>query len=141
VFLVRPWRDAHGGGGCCGGDLRGGVCLDHPVGHEHVDPAATPVPADVVAQTYRLLCAELTGTDVQIVSAGNVAYLLPASLRAARRHSAWGQALRHALRSTTAGAVVVDGVVVGDVETLGPQGVLAAVRQAGSGTSSTAATV
>jgi hypothetical protein len=143
VLLVRPWRDARGGGGCCSGDLRGGVCRDHPVGHDAaVAGGAGPAdPAEVVAAAYRLLRAELPGIDVQIVSAGNVGYLIPAAFREARRHCTTTQALRHAVRSTTAGAVVVDGVVVGDVETLGPAGVLDAVRQAGSGTSSTAATV
>lgn len=137
VLLVRPWRDAHGAGGCCSGDVRGGICFEHKVGeHEQHD-----LSADVVAGTYRLLRRELPAVDVQIVSASNSAFLVPASFRDARRHTGTRAALRHALRSTTAGAVLVDGVIVGDVEQLGPAGVLQAVRQAGSGTSSTAATV
>jgi hypothetical protein len=137
VVLVRPWRDAHGGGGCCGGDVRGGICFEHRVGGTERDGAAP----DPVAAAYRLLHERLPGVDVQVVGADNVAFLLPAAFRDARRHTGRLAALRHALHSTTPGAVLVDGVVVGHVEALGAEGVLAAVRQAGSGTSSTAATV
>jgi hypothetical protein len=137
VVLVRPWRDAHGGGGCCGGEVRGGICFEHRVGGNERD-GATP---EAVAAAYRLLHEHLPGVDVQIVGADNVAFLVPAAFRDARRHSGRLTALRHALHSTTPGAVLVDGAVVGDVEALGPEGVLAVVRQAGSGTSSTAATV
>lgn len=96
---------------------------------------------DVVGGAYRALRESDLDAEVQIVSAGNHAYLMPAAFRAARRHSGPWAAVRHALRATTAGAVLVDGVRVGDVEQLGVEGVLDAVRQAGSGTSSTAATV
>jgi hypothetical protein len=135
VVLVRPWRDAHAGGGCCGGDVRGGICLDERVGGEPRHGT------DVVGAAYRLLRDRMPTLDVQIVGSDNFAYLVPWSWRAARRHTGVVSALRHAARSTTAGCVLVDGVLVGDLETLGPQGVLDAVRQAGSGTSSTAATV
>lgn len=135
-MLVRPWRDAHGGGGCCGGDVRGGICFERKVGADEHHEA----PVDVVAAAYQMLRQHAPWADVQIVSASNAAFLVPASFRDARRKEGTVAALRHAVRSTTAGAVLVDGVVVGDIERLGAQGVLDAVRQAGSGTSSTAAT-
>jgi hypothetical protein len=140
VVLVRRWVDAHGGGGCCGGDVRGGICLEHPVGDDREDQA-TERSSGQVASAYLLLRQHAPEVDVQVVGADNVAYLLPASFLAARKRMGRLAALRQAVRSTTAGAVLVDGVVVGDVDSLGPQGVLEAVRQAGSGTSSTAATV
>lgn len=124
VVLVRPWADAHGGTGCCSGEPRyGGVGLDQRVGpaHEH-DPGV-----HVVAETYRLLRAELADVDVQIVGAGNTAYLLPTVFRAVRRRSGVLVGLRAAARSTTAGAVLVDGERIGDIIDLGPHGVLAAV--------------
>lgn len=117
--------------------MRGGICFEQRVGGDERH-GATP---DAVASAYRLLHQHLPGVDVQIVGVDNVAFLVPAAFRDARRHTGRLAALRHALHSTTPGAVLVDGVVVGDVEALGPQGVLDVVRQAGSGTSSTAATV
>ena len=140
VVLVRRWVDAHSGGGCCGGDVRGAICLDHRVGDDRDDRTAT-LASGQLPSVYRLLRQQAPEVDVQVVGADNIAYLLPASFLAARKRMGRLSALRHAVRSTTAGAVLVDGVVVGDVESLGPQGVLAAVRQAGNGTSSTAATV
>ena len=138
VVLVRRWRDAHSGGGCCGGDVRAGVCQDHGVG---ADDLETERASDQVAATYRRLRQDAPEVDVQVVGADNLAYLLPASFLAARRRVGTPAALRQAVRSTTAGAVLVDGVVAGHVDELGPDGVLAVIRQAGSGTSSTAATV
>jgi len=125
VVLVRPWTDAHGGSGCCSGDPHdSGVCLDDRVGGRHGHSHET----EVVAETYRLLRAELEGVDVQIVGAGNTAYLLPTTFRRVRRRSGVLTALREATRSTTAGAVLVDGERIGDIEALGPRGVLDAVR-------------
>jgi hypothetical protein len=140
VILVRRWVDAHSGGGCCSGDVRAGICLDHRVGGDREDRTAARA-SERLASVYRLLRQQAPEVDVQVVGADNVAYLVPASFLAARKRMGRLAALRHAVRSTTAGAVLVDGVVVGDAESLGPQGVLEAVRQAGSGTSSTAATV
>jgi hypothetical protein len=125
VVLVRPWTDAHGGTGCCSGDAPDGICLDGRVDgpHEH-DPEV-----GLVAETYLRLRAELTDVDVQIVGANNTAYLLPSAFRAVRRRSGTLAALREMNRATTAGSVLVDGERVGDVLSLGPDGVLAEVRR------------
>jgi hypothetical protein len=126
VVLVRPWTDAHGGTGCCSGEPQDGIVLDEHVGggHEH------DADVQVVAATYRLLRDRLDEreVDVQIVGAGNTAYLLPTTFRAVRRRAGVLAAVRESARSTTAGAVLVDGERVGDVTALGPEGVLASVQ-------------
>ncbi len=125
VVLVRPWTDAHGGTGCCSGEARDGICFD-----ARVDGAGTHDPeVDLVARTYLTLRAELPDVDVQIVGAGNTAYLLPSVFRAVRRRRGTVAALREVNRATTAGAVLVDGERVGDVGALGTDGVLAEVRR------------
>lgn len=123
-MLLRRWSDARAGGGCCGGEVRDGVCLDRadrPDTHEvpHDDP---------VAAAYRRLREELPGVDVEVADAGNAAYLLPTTFRAVRRRAGPVAALRAAARATTPGGVLVDGELVGDVETLGADGVVALVR-------------
>lgn len=127
VVLVRPWTDAHGGTGCCSGEARDGIGLDQHVGGKHEHDSEV----QLVGETYRLIRAELPEVDVQIVGSSNTAYLLPSTFRAVRRTRDAGvlTALRDAARSTTAGAVLVDGERVGDVLTLGPHGVLATVRE------------
>lgn len=123
IVLVRPWRDAATGGGCCSAGTDG-VCLDRP---EAVHGASSD---DVFAATYRLLRERLPEMDVQIVASSNTIFLVPTSYRAARRnHSRW-PALRQAMRATTAGAVLIDGAVAGDVESLGPDAVLGKVLAA-----------
>jgi hypothetical protein len=125
VVLVRPWTDAHGGTGCCGGDVRDGICLDGRVDGSHERDAEV----ELVAQTYLRLRHELPGLDVQVVGAGNTAYLLPSVFRAVRRRRGVLAALREMNRATTAGSVLVDGERVGDVVALGPGGVVAEVRR------------
>lgn len=125
VVLVRPWTDAHGGSGCCSGDARDGICFDGRVdGPREHDPEV-----GLVAQAYLRLRAELPYVDVQIVSLNNTAFLLPAVFRSVRRRHGVLRALRETNRATTAGSVLVDGERIGDVGTLGPDGVLAAVRE------------
>lgn len=126
VVLVRPWTDAHGGAGCCSGEPQDGVCFDEHVGGRHEHSADV----HVVADTYRLLREQLSerDVDIQIVGAGNTAYLLPTTFRAVRHRAGTLAAMREAARSTTAGAVLVDGERVGDITELGPDGVLDAVR-------------
>lgn len=119
VVLVRPWRDAAAGGGCCSAS-------PESIGLENTTHAGHRT-GDVFAQTYRLLREQLPGVDVQMVSSNNSVYLLPTSYRAARRHHGRLRSMRRAALSTTAGAVLVDGEVVGDVESLGPEAVLAKV--------------
>ncbi len=98
---------------------------DAPVAH---DPAAhDPAAHDPVAAAWRRLREQRPRVDVQVVDAGNTAWLLPWSFREVRRRFGTAAGLRAALRSTTAGAVLVDGVRVGRLEELGPDGVLAAV--------------
>lgn len=123
VVLVRPWTDGRGGGGCCGGEVRDGICLDGerlagPPDHAHDDP---------VGEAWRLLRERRPDVDVQVVDAGNTAWLLPWSFREVRRRAGAAAGLRAALRATTAGAVLVDGERVGRLDDLGPAGVLAAV--------------
>ncbi len=72
---------------------------------------------------------ELPYVDVQIVSLDNTAFLLPTVFRSVRRRHGVLRALRETNRATTAGSVLVDGERIGDVAALGPEGVLAAVRE------------
>lgn len=131
VVLVRPWADAHGGTGCCGGEARDGVCFDGRVdGVRHTDAET-----ELLAEAYLRLREELPGVDVQIVGAGNTAYLLPSVFGAVRRRRGTWAALRATNRATTAGSVLVDGERVGDVRALGVSGVLEQVRRALGATS------
>lgn len=116
VILVRPWRSATISGGCCSA-APDSVALEDTVHTGHRT-------GDVFAETYRLLREQLPGVDVQMVSSENTVFLLPSSYKAARRTHGPMWALRRAVLSTTAGAVLVDGEVVGDVESLGPDAVL-----------------
>jgi hypothetical protein len=125
VVLVRPWTDAHGGAGCCGGSTRDGVCLADRVGgpHEHDDEV------ELVGEVFRRLRDELPDVDVQVVGSNNTAYLLPSAFRAVRSRRGLWAAVREANRATTAGAVLVDGERVGDITALGVGGVLEEVRR------------
>ncbi len=124
IVLVRPWTDAHAGGGCCSADPHHGVTLERTAASRgHVDPVAA-----LVGEVYRRLRAAHPEADVQVVSPSNTAYLLPSTFRAVRRRSGVLTALREAARSTTAGAVLVDGVRLGDIEALGVDGVLRSVE-------------
>lgn len=119
LVLVRPWRTASAGGGCCSA-APADVCLDHgPVvqsGSGSVDEFTT---------TYRQLAAAIPAADIQVVSATNTAYLLPWAYRSARMRCGRFAALRLAMRATVPGAAIVDGLPVGDVATLGADGILA----------------
>lgn len=122
VVLVRPWTDAHSGG-CCSGDARHGICVDGRSDAASDHDAASRL----VADAYLRLRQTFPDVDVQIVGANNAAYLLPSTYRAARRSVGVLAALRNASRSMTAGAVLVDGSRIGDLATLGIDGVLAEV--------------
>ena len=124
VVLVRPWTDAHGGTGCCSGDARDGICFDGRVD----GPRAHDAETDLVAQTYLHLRRALPEVDVQVVGAGNTAYLLPSVFRSVRRRRGTWAALREANRATTGGSVLVNGDRLGDVVDLGVAGVEAVVR-------------
>ena len=87
-----------------------------------------------MGEVYRRLRREHPDVDVQVVGSSNTAYLLPSTFRAVRRSRGVLGALREATRSTTAGSLLVDGIRVGDVETLGVEGVL---REVGSRLTST----
>lgn len=125
VVLVRPWRDAHVGASCCGGEARHGVCFDERVDVSRPHDAE----GDLVAQTYLRLRDELPAVDVQIVGSDNTAYLLPTVFRAVQRRRGVRAALREVNRATTAGSVLVDGERVGDVVALGVGGVVEEVRR------------
>lgn len=124
VVLVRPWTDAHGAG-CCGGDPRGGIGVERAVDA----PGEHDAEAAGVAAAYLQLREDLPGADVQIVSASNTAFLLPAVFRSVRRRRGVLAALREMNRATTAGSVLVDGERVGDVAELGAAGVVREVRR------------
>jgi len=125
VVLVRPWTDAHAGGGCCGGEVRDGVCLD---GRRDKDEGAD-AEVGLMAQTYLRLQRDLPEVDVQIVGVDNTVYLLPSVFRALRAQHGVLAALRGMNRATTAGAVLVDGESVGDLTALGVEGALDEVRR------------
>lgn len=124
VVLIRPWTDAHAGGGCCGGEVRDGVCLDGRLGSDE----AVDAEVGLVAQTYLRLQRDLPGVDVQIVGVHNTAYLLPSVFRALRSRHGVLAALSGMNRATTAGAVLVDGESVGNLDDLGVEGALDEVR-------------
>lgn len=125
VVLVRPWTDAHGGTGCCSGDARDGICFDSRVDGAREHSTET----GLVAQTFLLLREELPEVDVQIVGSDNTAYLLPTVFRRVRRQRGLRAALRAMNSATTPGSVLVDAERVGDVATLGPDGVVTEVRR------------
>ncbi|WP_035770085.1 hypothetical protein [Arthrobacter castelli] len=128
VILVRPWRSATIGGGCCSAAPDSVALEEDP--DDHATAHACHDAMDPVAQTYRLLRNRVPAVDVQMTTADNTLFLLPATYRAAReRHGRW-QAVRQATRSTTAGAVIIDGDVAGDIETMGPEAVLDQVQAA-----------
>jgi hypothetical protein len=90
VVLVRPWTDAHAGGGCCGGEVRDGVCLEGRLGTAERAEAEL----GLMAQAYLRLQEELPEVDVQIVGVDNTAYLLPSVIRALRTQHGVHAALR-----------------------------------------------
>lgn len=122
-MLVRGWTDGRGGGGCCGGEVRDGVCLDG----DRLPGADPGHPEDPAGPAWRLLRERRPDLDVQIVDAGNTAWLLPWSFREVRRRAGAAAGLRAALRATTAGAVLVDGERIGRLADLGAEGLLAAI--------------
>ncbi len=130
VVLVRPWTDARAGGGCCGGEARDGVAPLAGPGPERRRAHEHDAVADPVGAAYRALRAQLPDLDVQVVDAGNTAWLLPAVLRRARRRVGTLAAVRSALGATRAGSVLVDGVRVGDLADLDADEVVAVVRRA-----------
>jgi len=129
VVLVRPWTDAHAGGGCCGGEVRNGVCLDGRLADRVNGAEGAEAEVGLVAKTYLRLQRDLPEVDVQIVGVDNTAYLLPSVFRALRAQHGVLAALRGMNRATTAGAVLVDGESVGDLTTLGERGAIEEVRR------------
>ncbi|TGN63181.1 hypothetical protein EXE59_03890 [Nocardioides eburneiflavus] len=129
VVLVRPWADAHGGTGCCGGDARDGICFEGRVDgpREHDPEVAT------LAAAYLRLRAEVPEADVQVVGVDNTAYLLPSVFRAVRRRRGTWAALMEANRATTAGSLLIDGDRVGDVRQMGIEAVVGEVSRRAAG--------
>ena len=123
IILVKPWDDAAAGGGCCSGGADG-------VALQHESHTVSPRAANTFAQTYRLLRQEMPTTDIQVVASSNTLFLLPVTFRAARRDHGLIESLGLAARSTTAGAVLVDGQVVARVDQHSPDDVLSRVRSA-----------
>lgn len=121
VVLVRQWRiTSLSGGGCCSVDAAGVRDAPRPqVREAHEDGEH-----DSVATAYRMLRERLPDVDVQVVTADNTGFLLPATYGRARARLGRLAAIREAVRSTTAGAVLVDGQFVGEIDQLGATGVL-----------------
>jgi hypothetical protein len=124
VVLVRPWVDAHAGGGCCSGDTRDAIGLDRHAAGAVEHPYATRV----LGQAYTRLRRDLPDVDVQIVSSSNTVYLLPSVWRARRVGERLRTTLKRANQATRPGSLLVDGDYVGDVADLGPGGVVDVVR-------------
>lgn len=116
--------DAHAGSGCCSGDARDAIGLDRrvagPIEHSH--------DTRVLAHAYSRLRRDLPDVDVQIVSSSNTVYLLPSAWRGRRPGEGLRSALRRANRATRPGSLLLDGDYLGDVDVLGPAGVVDAVR-------------
>lgn len=125
VVLVRPWTDAHGGTGCCGGDARDGICFEGRVD----GPREHDAEVGTVAEAYLRLRAEVPEVDVQIVGVDNTAYLLPSVFRAVRRRRGTWAALKEANRATTGGSLLIDGDRVGDVQQMGIEAVVTEVSR------------
>jgi hypothetical protein len=125
VVLVRPWTDAHGGTGCCGGDARDGIGIEGRID----GPREHDAEVGAVAEAYLRLRAEVPEADVQVVGADNTAYLLPSVFRAVRRRRGTWAALKEANRATTGGSLLIDGDRVGDVQQMGIQAVVTEVRR------------
>lgn len=126
VVLVREWHDHRGGGGCCGGsgaldavrerpDVRAertgatGTGSDAGTGPDESCSVAD-LAADRTGALYRALRAAEPDVEVVVVDASNWAWLVPTTYRALRRGgSPRVTAVRAATRSTTPGAVLLDG--------------------------------
>ncbi|QWC85075.1 hypothetical protein KLP28_16365 [Nocardioidaceae bacterium] len=124
VVVVRPWVEAHGGGGCCGGTVRDGVApaplaLAGPRTRDHGGPTS---------EVYRRLRRDHPGVDVQVTPADNV-WLLGWAFRRVRPERGPLHAARAASVAMRPGAVLVDGVAVASVED-GGAAVSSAVAQA-----------
>jgi len=128
VVLVRPWTDATVGGGCCGGPVSDGVCLEPADLGWDVGSHAS-VAGEQLAETWRRLRAELPEVDVQVVGSGNTAYLLPTVFGAVRPRRGVRAALHAVSQATTAGAVLIEGERIGLLEDLGPDEVVEEVRR------------
>lgn len=117
VVLVREWHDHRGGGGCCGGTaalaaVREGRPTPGGTGPGCDVAAAGPGPqaADRTGRLYLELRDALPGVELTVVDAGNWAWLLPSTYRTVRASGSTRRAAaRAASRSTTPGAVLVDG--------------------------------
>lgn len=113
VVLVREWHDHRGGGGCCGG-----TAALSGVGDSNAEPRcdvraggdADAPAADRTGRLYRELREALPEVGLTVADAGNWAWLVPSTYRAVRASGStrW-VAARAASRSTTPGAVLVDG--------------------------------
>ena len=126
VVLVRPWTDARAGGGCCGGEVRDGVAPARLTSEHAACERDAAAQHDPVGRVWRLLRERAPGVDVHVVDGSNV-WLPTTVFRTVRRREGALAALRAAARAGAAGSVLVDGRRVGDLEDLGPEGVLAAV--------------
>lgn len=112
VVLVREWHDHRGGGGCCGGTAALAAVRDNGAGCD-VGAGSTEAgtaAADRTGRLYREVRDALPEADLTVADAGNWAWLLPSTYRALRASGStrW-VAARAASRSTTPGAVLIDG--------------------------------
>lgn len=118
IILVRPWRDHHAGPSCCGATPSQPLTYE-ALPHHHAE--VTHGPGDQSDESrlgacYRLARQAFPASDVQIASANNVVWLLPAVFRQSRNQGcSRTQAAQRAIRATTAGAVLVNGDVIANV--------------------------
>ncbi len=138
VVLVREWYDHRGGGGCCGGTAALAAVRESGTGCDAgaVTPSteAGAVAADRTGQLYRKLREVLPDADLTVADSGNWAWLLPSTYRAVRASGTtrW-VAARAASRSTTPGAVLVDGRLLPGTDGQAPGTVAQRVRAVAEG--------
>jgi hypothetical protein len=133
VVLVREWHDHHGAGGCCGNvDAIRGLVTDRSATDCDVPAGGLAAgPGDRTGALYRALRADVPEVDVTIADSRNWLWLVPSTYRAQRRGGAGRtHAATAAARSTTPGAVLVDGTLLALPDGCPPEQVVRAVRTA-----------
>ncbi|MFV2103748.1 hypothetical protein [Micromonospora sp. LOL_024] len=127
VLLIRPWRAARAGSGCCAGATG--------IGGEgwHEDPAFARQRTELrpLSEVYLTLRAGLPpDVAVEIVDPHNTLFLVSAIVRDGHRHRRpWWVLLRDLARAPGYAAIIVDGRVVGDAGLPAPEQALRLIRE------------